>query len=163
MGTHISMALSLFDTTLFPSLGRRVARPFGGLLSHQDPFFHSSRLFAEADQRRDAFLSEMNVERTATPGEQTEGDQSRGYSQCFSYASRSFGGPDGETMSQHTEQFRSSDGQNVSRARRSVGDKMVEEISNGGETTRTLHNMTEDELETFNKVGNFRSLFRQPL
>jgi len=163
--THTSqMALSLFDSTLFPTLGRRMARaPFGGLLSRQDPLFEAGRLFAEVDQHRDAFLSEMNVERSAPHGKQAEGDQPRGYSQSFSYSSTTFGGPDGETVSQRTEQFSSSDGQNVSRARRSVGDKMVEEISNGGETTRTLHNMAEDDLEAFNKAANFRSLFRQPL
>merc|ERR1711977_615273 len=72
------------------------------------------------------------------------------FSRSFSYSSRSIRHGDAEPVTERTEQFQSSDGQVMRRSVKSLGDKTVEETFKGGEIQRTLHNLTEEELEGFN-------------
>merc|ERR1712107_949581 len=80
MGTQTkSMALSLFNPTFFPAFGHRAASPLARL---DDLFGGAARfggMFAEADARRRAFLSEMDVDNNEAPS-----------SQCYSFSSSSY-------------------------------------------------------------------------
>merc|ERR1712023_12277 len=150
MGTDIStttpMALSVFDSAFFP-LTRGARSSFGHLLSPRSGFFDTN-LFHEMDQRRHSFMKEMEVPQAQHA---REGDP-RGYSQSFSYSSSTFSGAGSEPVSRHTETFRGADGQVYSRTSKSIGEKRLQEAVKGGETTRTLHNLAEDDLEYFNQA-----------
>merc|ERR1712054_474676 len=140
---HITMALSLFDSVFFPM--SRAARPsLGHMLSPRGAFFDNN-LFAEMDERRNQFLQDMNHLPEATDGKP-------GYSRSFSYSSSTFKNAGSEPVSQRTESFRASDGQSFSRSIRSVGNQSVEETVKGDETTRTLHNIEEGDLEGINQT-----------
>merc|ERR1711998_103855 len=52
---------------------------------------------------------------------------------------------------QRSEAWRDADGQFVSRTHRAIGDKVVEETDNNGETTRTLRNIDESEVAAFDQ------------
>merc|ERR1712146_205421 len=122
MGRHTTttMALNMFMNDAFPVFGRRL---------------DFERAFAETEQRRSDFLSKMEVD-----------PASNGAAQCYSYSSSTFRSGDNAPVTQSSEEYRVAGGTTVSRTRRSVGDQSVEETMKNGETTRTLHNLTEDEL-----------------
>merc|ERR1712164_9341 len=125
MGTHThSMALAMFDTT-FPSMGPRMG------------FADFDRSFADMETRRQEFLNQMEV-----------GGAEDGATQFSSYSS-TFRSGDDAPVTHSQESYRVAGGTTVSRSRRSVGDKVVEETVRDGETHRTLHNLSEDELAKF--------------
>lgn len=126
-----------------------------------DLFTESNRMFEEAEHRRTSFLKDMEVSTEANG------------TQCWSYSSSSFRSGNSEPVTQRTESFRGPDGNAVSRTFRSIGDKTVEETVKGDETTRSLHNLNESELQAFDEqiashksnLGSFfapRALTQQP-
>merc|ERR1719399_509761 len=134
------MALSLFDSAFFPM--SRVTRPsLGRMLAPRGTLFDNN-LF-EAMDGRHAFLKGMN---------HTSEDGKPGHTHSFSYSSSTFKSAGSEPVSRRTETFRGSDGQTFSRSVQSVGEKSVEEIIKGGETTRKLHNLEVGDLESFNQT-----------
>merc|ERR1711959_131909 len=147
MGNTKPMALSLFNTSLFPSLERRMAQPrmMDSFLSRNNMFADS---FAEMDARRASFLSDMQIDEDM----QHSSEQRQGpYSQCYSYSSSTTQRGDEAPVTHSQESFRNSAGQHVSKRIQSMGDKMVEEtVLKDGETTRTMKNLSEAELAEFN-------------
>merc|ERR1712054_685427 len=141
MGTGIStttpMALSVFDSAFFP-LTRGARSSFGHLLSPRSGFFDTN-LFHEMGQRRHSFMKEMEVPQAQHARE----GGPRGYSQSFSYSSSTFSSAGSEPVSRHTV---------TSRTSKSIGERRLQETVKGGETTRTLHNLAEDDLEYFNQA-----------
>merc|ERR1711907_376887 len=139
---------------MFPSLERRMA-------AHPrmiDNFFRGGNLFAEMDStwrnmtsdldsRRQTFLSEMDIDEV--PAQQGP------YSHSYCYSSSTIQRGDGQPVTRSVESFRNSSGQQVSKHMQSMGDKVVEETVKNGETTRTLTNLSEAELEDFNKSMAF--------
>merc|ERR1712146_289719 len=132
--THTSMALAMFDN--FPAFGRTMAAHRGFFVA-RNMFEGFDRAFAETEQRRSEFLSSMEV------------DPAQSGAQCYSYSSSTFRSGNDAPITHSSEQYRVNGGTSVSRARRSVGDQVVEETMKDGETTRTLQNLTEDELALF--------------
>merc|ERR1712159_477992 len=129
-----NMALSTFfhDSSLFPRMVSR--HPFFSPRSHSFPrpfdlFNESSHLFEDMQERQEAFLRDMGDGSTAESAAQ-QGSGSRSYS----YSSTT---------------VRHGDGDVLGRSKRQIGDRVVEETRKGDETTRTLTNITEDELEHF--------------
>merc|ERR1712159_726148 len=141
MGQTKSMALSLFNPTFFPAYGHRAASPLARL---DDMFGGAARfdgMFAEADARRRAFLSEMDVDNNEAPS-----------SQCYSFSSSSYQTSGEAPVTQCKEEYSTSDGDVVSRVHKSIGDKTVEETIKGGETKRTLTNVAEEDLAQFEQA-----------
>merc|ERR1711959_649819 len=130
--TPDKMALALFDNALFPSMGR-LSR--GGLFSSFD------RMMAETTRRQQQLLSDMNV------------DVPEGATQHFSYSSSTIQRGDAAPVTQRTERWSGgADAESVTRTYRAIGDQVVEETIKGGETTRNLHNLNENELPAFEKA-----------
>merc|ERR1711907_836049 len=140
MGQHTIMALTLFDT--FPAFSRRLATPRG----FGFPQFDFDRAFAETEQRRQSFLSNMEV------------DAESNGAQSYSYSSSTFRSGNNAPVTQSSEQYVAG-GTSISRSRRSVGDQAIEETVRNGESTRTLHNITEDELSQLEaKIAEHRTI-----
>merc|ERR1711998_709032 len=94
--------------------------PRSSLFAEMDSMLHNQHsMFGSFNHHRDKFLSDMEVE--AGNG-----------SHSFSYTSSSI-----------------QTGEMVERTSRSVGDRSVQEVVRGGNTTRTLTNVGEEELEAF--------------
>merc|ERR1712159_479117 len=146
--TQTNMALSLFNTSLFPALERRMAQPrMVDSFLNNNMFADFGSSFAEMDARRAAFLSDMQIDEDMNhSSEQQQGP----YSQCYSYSSSTTQRGDGAPVTHSQESFRTSGGQQASKRIQSMGDKMVEETVKDGETTRTLKNLSEAELAEFN-------------
>merc|ERR1711939_493579 len=125
------MALSLFESSLFPTMGRSMRRQGFPVFGDFD------RHFAEMDAQRNSFLRSMEVE----PNESEEGEQRNGYT---SYSSVQTGGA--EPMTTHRQTYRGPDGQMVERSSQAIGDRSVTRSLKNNETNQTLHNMTEAEL-----------------
>merc|ERR1712093_126510 len=149
MGKH-NMALSLFETSLFPAL-ERVARPhitgsFFSQNNNNNIFANFRNTFSEMEARRSSFLSDIQSNEDIISEQ-----QQAPYSQCYSY-SRSYTRRGDEAPIPHSqESFRNSAGQHASKRIQSMGDKMVEEtVLKDGETTRTMKNLSEAELAEFN-------------
>merc|ERR1712146_774130 len=123
--------LSLFNQGPFPSMAP--------LSRSMIPAFHSTRIFQDIDARRSDFLSDMQIQSSDAPNT----------SQSYSYSSSTVQHGDNAPVTQRREEYRTGDGEVISRSRKSVGDQSVEEILKGGETTRTLTNISEDDLERF--------------
>merc|ERR1711988_243041 len=160
MGKHtFAMALSLFNTAMFPSLERRMATHHPRLL--ENVFGSGNRLFSDIDStwrymasdldsRRQTFLAEMDIEASAEQGlRQRQGHGP--YSHSYSYSSSTIQHGDGAPMTRIAESFKNSSGQHFSKRVQSMGEKVVEETIKNGETTHTLTNVSEAELEDFNK------------
>merc|ERR1712225_3696 len=144
MGTNNIVMLSVFDRSFFPSaFGSRHMSPFHG---NEDMFLGLPNLreptFAGLEAQREKFLNEMN--------EQNE--QGDGMSQSYSFSSSTVQHGDSAPVVQRREELRMSDGNVISRSRKSVGDQSVETTLRGGETTRTLTNIAEDEVERFEQT-----------
>merc|ERR1711998_760066 len=71
------------------------------------------------------------------------------YSQCYSYSSSTIQRPGSAPVTHSAESFQNSSGKHVSKRVQSIGDKVVEETTKNGATTRTLTNLSEAELEDF--------------
>merc|ERR1712159_215247 len=86
MGTHTIMALTLFDT--FPAFSRRLATPRG----FRFPQFDFDRAFHETEQRRQSFLSNMEV------------DAESNGAHSYSYSSSTFRSGNSAPVTQSSEQ-----------------------------------------------------------
>merc|ERR1712225_233738 len=142
MGTN-NIMLSVFDRSFFPSAyGSRHMSPFHG---NEDMFLGlpgqhlREPTFAGLEAQREKFLNELN-------------EQGDGMSQSYSFSSSTVQHGDSAPVVQRREELRMSDGNVISRSRKSVGDQSVETTLRGGETTRTLTNIAEDEVERFEQT-----------
>merc|ERR1712178_273549 len=100
------------------------------------------------DERRQNFLKSMEIPEPKPHKNNNE----LGFSRSFSYSSSTFRRSGGEPVTRRTETFRGADGQIFSRTDKSIGDKSIVETVKGDETSRTLHNLSEGELDCFNKT-----------
>merc|ERR1711904_296255 len=150
--TTTEMALSLFDNP--PFFHPHGLAPRSSLFTEMDSMLHNHHsMFGSFNHRRDKFLSDMEV----------EAPDNRPHS--FSYTSSSVKTGNGDAVVRKSERYHDAQsGEMVERTSRSVGDRSVQEVGRGGNTTRTLTNIGEDELEAFDAEveQRRRSLFAAP-
>merc|ERR1712164_115550 len=87
-------------------------------------------------------MSEMEID---------EASPERPHSHSYSYNSSTIQRGDSAAVTQSAESYQNSAGQHVSKHVQSMGDKMVQETTKNGKTTRTLTNLSEAEVEDFSR------------